>query len=178
MGMVGPDDITSFNNPTGTLQLVDIFNLSTSSTQPKVKVFILGKRFCREEHHGRDQGSLLSPEILEALDYFVAPASGNKDDLEHSISIVKHAHPSLKIFLADSSEHPFFSSSQPPSNVEQVIKVSSHQGRIGKELLTSQAGLLVGSSGGKAAFLSAALAGKMKEGETIGLVITNLLLEQ
>jgi len=156
----------------GNCQALDLPTLVPFDKQGNVQVLALGnfpsRRFERQEKdHQMDITKLAE------VDYLVIPASGNMDGLVAALNSLTQDHPTIKIIVADSSEDPMFSSSDPPHGVEAIVPVSRLQGQAGRGLIARQAGLLAGLQGGRAAFLTALLAGKLQEESTIVVSLTN-----
>lgn len=153
----------------GKCRLLVLPVLVPQSKQNKVKILALGNFLS-----GRQQSQNLDLDTLAAVDYFVIPASGNREDLLASLTTLKQAHPSLKILLADSSDNPMFPGLQFPSGVEAVLHVTKSQGQTARGLLAKQEGLLTGMQGGRAAFLAAGLAAELENEAVIAVSLKNL----
>jgi len=153
----------------GKCRLLDLPVLVPQTKQSDVKILGLASL-----PSGRQPSHNLDLDTLAAVDYFVIPASGNREDLLSSLTALKQAHPSLKIMLADSSDNPMFPGLQIPSEVEAIVHVSKSQGQAARDLLMKQEGLLTGMQGGRAAFLTVSLVAELKNEAIVAVSLKNL----
>jgi len=172
MGMTGSDADMNFENG---LQLLNTLHVSAGSEGHVVSLLALGNS---PPGNQRARGilipSLENSGVLQSLDFLVAPATGDKEELEFSLRTLKGANPNLKIILADSRDHPSLLANFCHEEDVRIIPVSSQEAQIGKQLVEEQLGLLVGPPGGRSAFGAHVLAHQLEADIKIGMLLTNL----
>jgi len=114
-------------------------------------------------------------EPLDALDYLVVGAGGDKQELIEAIGTLKEKAPWIKVILADSAESPMFPKNQGNrlDDIERVIYVQKKLFDASCSLLYHKAGLLAGFSGHLACGVAFTLAQKIKADSTVAFSITN-----
>jgi len=171
MGMTEPDTM-DFEN---CLKLLDTLNVAAPGEANIVSILALGKI---PQNGPRGRGisvpSLENSGVLNSLHFLVAPASGDPELLQNALISLKSTNPSLKILLADSVDNPSIADESSLPEGVQVIPTSVQQARNGSEFASQHLGLLVGSPGGRTAFLATELARQLKDDKLIGMLLTNL----
>jgi len=114
-------------------------------------------------------------EPLDALDYLVVGAGGDKQELIEAIAVLKDKAPWIRVILADSAESPMFPKNQGNrlDGIERVIYVHKKLFDASRSLLYHKAGLLAGCSGHLACGVAFTLAQKIKADSTVAFSITN-----
>jgi len=114
-------------------------------------------------------------EPLDALDYLVVGAGGDKQELVDAICKLKEKSPRIKVILADSAENPMFPKNQGNilEGIEKVVYASKKLSDASRSLLYHKAGILAGFSGNLACGVAFTLAQKIKTDITVAFSITN-----
>lgn len=114
-------------------------------------------------------------EPLDALDYLVVGAGGDKQELIEAICALKEKAPWIKVILADSAESPMFPKNQGNrlDGIERVVYAPKKLYEASRSLLYHKAGLLTGFSGHLACGVAFTLAQKLKANSTVAFSITN-----
>ena len=110
-------------------------------------------------------------EPLDALDYLVVGAGGDKQELIEAICTLKEKAPWIKVILADSAESPMFPKNQGNrlDGIERVVYAPKKLFEASRSLLYHKAGLLTGLSGHLACGVAFTLAQKLKVGNNINI---------